>query len=160
MFRGDNDMMKNIFASFLAVAMLASLVTAAAAQATAPGKIVGTGAAAIITDSKGMTLYVYDKDAPGKSNCNGGCAAAWPPLTATAADKPSGSWTIVTRDDGTLMWAFNGKALYFWRSDKAPGDTTGDGVGGTWHTARPGAAPQAARPPSTPGPAPGSGSAY
>ena len=110
-----------------------------------------------------MTLYVYDKDAPGKSNCNGPCATNWPPLTATAADKASGNWTIVTRDDGTLMWAYSGKPLYGWKSDKAPGDTTGDGVGGTWHTARPGAQPaQAAKPPSAPSQPsnPGGGAAY
>jgi predicted lipoprotein with Yx(FWY)xxD motif len=107
-----------------------------------------------------MTLYVYDKDAPGKSNCTGGCAAAWPPFAATAADKPNGKWTIVTRDDGTLMWAYDGKPLYTWRSDKAPGDTTGDGVGGTWHTARPAAQPaQAPKPPAQPV-APGAGAAY
>jgi predicted lipoprotein with Yx(FWY)xxD motif len=152
--------MKNAFASFIAIAMLVSFVTAAAAQSASPGKITGSGSASMLTDSKGMTLYVYDKDGPGKSNCNGGCAAAWPPLTATAADKPSGKWTIVTRDDGTSMWAYDGKPVYFWKSDKAPGDTTGDGVGGTWHIARPGPPPQAARPPSTPGPAPGGGSAY
>jgi len=131
--------MKNALASFLAIALLAGIMTAAAAQSAAPGKIAGSGSAAIVTDSKGMTLYVYDKDAPGKSSCNGGGAAAWPPLTATTADKPNGKWTIVTRDDGTLMWAYDSKPVYFWKADKAPGDTTGDGIGGTWHIARPGA---------------------
>lgn len=151
--------MKNAFASLVVAAMVTGFVTVAAAQSTAPGKIAGSGSTAMLTDSKGMTLYVYDKDVPGKSTCNGGCAAAWPPLTATTADKPNGKWTIVTRDDGTLQWAYDGKPVYFWRADKAPGDTTGDGTGGVWHIARP-AAPQAARPPSGSGGAPGSGNGY
>jgi predicted lipoprotein with Yx(FWY)xxD motif len=150
--------MKNALASLLAVGMLASFVTIAAAQSqpVAPAKIVGTGVAALLADAKGMTLYVYDKDATGKSNCTGGCATAWPPLAAASTDKPNGKWTIVTRDDASLQWAYDGKPLYGWRSDKAPGDTTGDGVGGTWHTARPGGAPPAPKAAS----APGGGSAY
>ena len=156
-------MMKNVFASLLAIAMFAGLVSVAAAQSAAPGKVVGSGSTALLTDSKGMTLYFYDKDASGKSNCNGGCAASWPPLAATSSDKPNGKWTVVTRDDGSLMWAYDGKPVYEWKSDKAPGDTTGDGVGGTWHAARPAAQPaQAAKPPGAPSQPgnPGGGSAY
>jgi predicted lipoprotein with Yx(FWY)xxD motif len=151
--------MKNILASSLAVALLAGLMTIAAAQSAGPAKVVGAGAAAMLADGKGMTLYTYDKDAPGKSNCNGPCAANWPPLAATAADKPSGKWTVVTRDDGSLMWAFDGKPVYAWKNDKAPGDTTGDGVGGTWHIARPGAPPPP-RAATVPAQSPGGGSAY
>jgi predicted lipoprotein with Yx(FWY)xxD motif len=144
-------LMKNAFASFLAVSMLAGFVSIAAAQSQAagPAKVVGTGSTALLADPKGMTLYVYDKDAPKKSNCNGPCAANWPPLAATASDKPSGPWSIVTRDDGSLQWAYDGKPVYSWKNDKAPGDTTGDGVGGSWHVARPGA--PAAAPQGAPG---------
>lgn len=28
------------------------------------------------------------------------------------------------------------KPLYLWQMDKKPGDVTGDGVGGVWHTAK------------------------
>src|SRR5476649_1831236 len=30
-----------------------------------------------MTDSKGMTLYTYDKDTKGVSNCYGGCVKVW-----------------------------------------------------------------------------------
>ena len=43
-----------------------------------------------LTDAKGMTLYTFDKDAGGKSACNGGCATNWPPLTAAADAKAVG----------------------------------------------------------------------
>jgi len=104
-----------------------------------PPKVMGTGSTAMLTNPKGMTLYYQDRDAPGKSNCSGPCELRWPPLTASAADKPSGKWTIITRDDG-LQWAYDGKPVYGWIGDKAPGDTTGDGVPAAspvWHVARP-----------------------
>ena len=62
-----------------------------------------------MADSAGMTLYSFDKDAGGKSACNGPCAANWPPLLATGDGKASGDWTIVARDDGSKQWAFKGK---------------------------------------------------
>lgn len=38
----------------------------------------------VVVDGAGRTLYVYDVDTanPSKSNCNGACATAWPPLLA------------------------------------------------------------------------------
>ena len=95
--------------------------------------------AGVLTNSAGMTLYVFDKDAAGsgKSACNGDCATNWPPLMAAAGDKASGDYSIITRDDGSRQWAYKGKPLYRWAKDQKPGDTTGDGVKNVWHTARP-----------------------
>src|ERR1700680_3939799 len=91
----------------------------------------------VLADAKGMTLYTYDKDADGKSNCNARCAAAWPPLAAAADANPMGDWTVVTRDDGSKQWAYKGKPLYTFAKDAMPGDTKGDGVGTVWHIAAP-----------------------
>ncbi|WP_448191073.1 COG4315 family predicted lipoprotein [Azospirillum sp. sgz301742] len=91
----------------------------------------------VLTDSKGMTLYVFDKDTGGKSACNGPCATNWPPLMAGADAKPSGKYTVVTRDDGGKQWAYDGKPLYTWAKDAKPGDTTGEGVNNVWHAAKP-----------------------
>ena len=93
----------------------------------------------MLTDSGGMTLYIFDKDVAdsGKSVCNGSCATNWPPLAAAADAAPGGDYSVVTRDDGAKQWALKGKPLYFWIKDKKPGDMTGDGVGGVWHTAKP-----------------------
>jgi predicted lipoprotein with Yx(FWY)xxD motif len=90
----------------------------------------------VITDANGMTLYTYDKDSPGVSNCYDKCAKAWPPAYAPAGTTGSGDFSVVTRkDDGDLQWAYKGMPLYLWVKDKKPGDTTGDGVGNIWHTA-------------------------
>jgi predicted lipoprotein with Yx(FWY)xxD motif len=91
----------------------------------------------VLADGKMMTLYTFDKDQPGKSNCNGMCADNWPPLMAPADAKANGDWSIVARDDGTKQWAYKGHPLYGWVKDQKPGDTTGDGIGTVWHAAKP-----------------------
>jgi len=90
----------------------------------------------VLTNAAGMTLYTFDKDSGGKSACNGPCAANWPPLMAAADAKPSGDWTIVTRDDGGRQWAYKGKPVYSWVKDQKPGDKTGDGFNNVWHVAK------------------------
>src|SRR3569623_1408178 len=76
---------------------------ACASPNAAPGAMQSGG----LTIADGMTLYVFDKDAAGsgKSACNGDCATNWPPLMATAGDKASGDYSIITRDDGRRQWA-------------------------------------------------------
>lgn len=126
--------MSRTFAALAAVTfMLAS--SAAFAQAA---KVADSSKGKIYVDAKGMSLYTFDKDSAGKSACNGQCATNWPPLMAAADAKPSGEWTIVTRDDGSKMWAYKGKPLYTFAKDTTPGDTTGDGfLNGAWHLAKP-----------------------
>jgi predicted lipoprotein with Yx(FWY)xxD motif len=109
--------------------------TAPAALAQAPAKAEG----GVLTNAAGMTLYTFDKDAAGsgKSTCNGPCAANWPPLMAMGDAKPSGDYSIVTRDDGAKQWAYKGRPLYLWAKDAKPGDKTGDGFNSVWHVAKP-----------------------
>ncbi|MGH1541054.1 MAG: COG4315 family predicted lipoprotein [Arenicella sp.] len=91
--------------------------------------------AKVLTDKAGMTLYTFDKDSAGVSNCYGGCAQKWPPFTASenAALKPG--WSIIQRKDGSMQWAYKDQPLYTWVGDTKAGDTTGDGIKGVWHTA-------------------------
>ena len=91
----------------------------------------------VLVGAKGMTLYTFDKDAGGKSACNGPCAGNWPPLMAAAGDMASGDLSIITRDDGSKQWAQKGKPLYYWVKDAKPGDKTGDGFNNVWHVAKP-----------------------
>ncbi|WP_322514375.1 hypothetical protein SR870_15190 [Rhodopseudomonas palustris] len=111
---------------------------AASAASAMTLKTADTPAGKTFVDAKGMTLYTFDKDAGGKSMCNGPCATNWPPLAAEASAKPTADMTIVTRDDGSKMWAYKGKPLYTFAKDMKPGDTTGDGfLNGAWHIAKP-----------------------
>jgi predicted lipoprotein with Yx(FWY)xxD motif len=91
----------------------------------------------------GLSLYVFAKDAAGKSNCSGQCIESWPPLIvqpdvhATAVDQASGAVGVFARvDDGRQQLTYNGRPLYYFSGDKLPGDTTGDGVGGVWSLAK------------------------
>jgi predicted lipoprotein with Yx(FWY)xxD motif len=121
--------MKTIYAALAAALMLPGLVFAQVPTKTVDG---------VLTNSGGMTLYTFDKDAGSKSACNGPCAALWPSLTAAADAKASGDYSIVTRDDGSKQWAYKGKPLYVFSRDQKPGDKTGDGfANGVWHVAKP-----------------------
>ncbi|MFW0753403.1 hypothetical protein ACN1C3_01455 [Pseudomonas sp. H11T01] len=90
----------------------------------------------MMVDHKGMAVYTYDKDAGGKSMCNGTCADNWPPMMAPAGAKAEGAWTVIKRDDGKMQWAYDGKPLYNFKMDKKPGDKMGDGKMDMWHVAK------------------------
>lgn len=111
--------------------------TVALAQATAPAKTADTSKGKALVDQNGMSLYTFDRDTAGKSNCTGPCTTNWPPLTAASATGATGDWSVVTRDDGTKQWAYKGKPLYHWKDDKKAGDVGGDGFNNVWHLAQP-----------------------
>jgi predicted lipoprotein with Yx(FWY)xxD motif len=109
----------------------------AMAQALSPAHVAETAKGKTLVDAKGMTLYTFDKDAAGKSACNGPCATNWPPLMASGGSA-SGDWTILVRDNGSKQWAYKGKPLYTWSKDTKPGDTLGDGfLNNQWHAVHP-----------------------
>ena len=124
--------------------------SSAAPAAVAIGQ---TSLGQVVTDTSGMTLYVFDKDTAGsgKSACTASCATTWPPATTSSATpgKPtglSGALTTITRDDGTHQLALDGHPLYRFASDTAAGQTNGDGVGGIWHVAKASGSASAASP--------------
>jgi hypothetical protein len=78
----------------VSIAALALATTAALAQ-SAPVKTGDSAKGKVLTDTSGMTLYTFDKDAAGKSACNGPCATNWPPLMAAADAKAAGGFTVI-----------------------------------------------------------------
>jgi len=93
----------------------------------------------ILVASNGMTLYVFDKDTTGKSNCTGDCLVKWPALTVDnenatikADEGVTAEFAVITRDDGTYQVTANGLPLYFYYKDTKPGDVTGQAVGEVW----------------------------
>ena len=108
-----------------------TLAVATTAVGDAPATLSDSASGKIWVNGVGMTLYTFDKDTvAGKSMCNDKCATEWPPLAAAANATASGDWTIVTRDDGTKMWAYEGHPLYTFLDDKKAGDITGDNKDG------------------------------
>jgi predicted lipoprotein with Yx(FWY)xxD motif len=125
-----------VIAGLLGISILGCANAQTAAPAV-PAAVAETAKGKTLVDAKGMTLYTFDKDAPGKSVCNGTCAQNWPPLTATSTSGQA-NWSVVVRDDGSKQWAYMGKPLYTWAKDSKPGDTTGDGfMNNQWHVAHP-----------------------
>lgn len=95
-----------------------------------------------LVDGKGMALYMFTKDEPNKSNCAGGCLAAWPPLLtqgSPAAGDGVDASLIGTADmpDGTKIVTYNKMPLYYWAADTQPGQTTGQGVNDVWYLVSP-----------------------
>jgi len=105
---------------------------------TAPARVILTKQGPKLVDLKGMTLYYYERDTSGKtSNCDGKCTEIWTPLAASADAKAVGDFTVLTRNDGTKMWAYRYRPLYTSPADKAPGDTNGNATTLQWRIARP-----------------------
>jgi predicted lipoprotein with Yx(FWY)xxD motif len=125
-------MLRSVSLAFAAV-LLASTAFAVEPASGPPAAKDG-----MFVNGKGMTVYTFDKDAGGKSMCNGPCASNWPPLIVADASKAKGDWSVVSRDDGLKQWAYKGKPLYVFVKDTKPGDKTGDGfLNGVWHIAKP-----------------------
>ncbi|MBT2403143.1 hypothetical protein J7I97_18355 [Streptomyces sp. ISL-87] len=93
----------------------------------------------VVTDSAGATLYRFDKDTakPPKSACEGDCATAWPPVSASDASAAEGIdpglLGEVVRSDGSKQLTLAGWPVYRYAKDGQAGDAKGEGVGGTWH---------------------------
>jgi predicted lipoprotein with Yx(FWY)xxD motif len=120
----------------------APTTTAPAAKATVA--TASTSLGTVLVDGAGKTLYTWDRDTGPTSTCVGNCAVTWPPLvlpaggTAPVAGAGVSLLTAVPRpDDATkLQVNWDNKPLYYYAADTAPGETKGDGVGGTWHVVK------------------------
>ena len=95
-----------------------------------------SGLGTILVDADGNTLYVFDADEDGTSTCYGECEDNWPPLTADAPTAGEGAdeslLGTTERDDGSVQVTYDGRPLYFFAGDAAPGDTNGQAVGDVW----------------------------
>lgn len=95
----------------------------------------------VLTNAKGFTLYWFAPDTSTKSNCNGSCAAIWPPVKgpATAGPGVTGKLGTIKRSDGSTQATYNGHPLYTYVGDSAPGQARGNNLnlnGGLWHEVR------------------------
>jgi len=94
-----------------------------------------------LTDAKGMTLYVFKKDSPGKSACTGPCVENWPVYYREKVAAPAGvkaeDFGTISRTDGKKQTTYKGWPLYYFVGDKAPGDTAGQGIKDIWYAATP-----------------------
>jgi predicted lipoprotein with Yx(FWY)xxD motif len=149
-------------AGIAAVALTAAACSSASSSSTTPPGAAGTsstpaaaspagssssgtaidaraiGGKQVLTNAKGMTLYLFVPDTSTKSNCNGSCASYWPPVPgpAMAGSGVTGKLGTITRSDGTTQATYNGHPLYTYVADTKPGQDKGNGLnisGGLWY---------------------------
>ncbi|GIG20260.1 lipoprotein [Cellulomonas chitinilytica] len=116
------------------------------AAAAAMGTDLGTAETSlgtIVVDGKGMTAYYFLKDTKdsGTSACADQCAAAWPAIT-TESDTPDvGGVTAevgtIPTADGRKQITLDGRPIYTYAQDMAPGDVNGQGVNDVWYVIAP-----------------------
>ncbi|GFH37979.1 SCO0930 family lipoprotein [Streptomyces pacificus] len=97
----------------------------------------------IVVDKNGMTAYVFTKDSawPMKTACTGACLEKWPVIAPVNADDTVGilkkGFVTFDRPDGIKQQTIDCWPIYTFAGDKKPGDTNGQGVGGTWFAVSP-----------------------
>ncbi|MEV4970768.1 SCO0930 family lipoprotein [Streptomyces scopuliridis] len=97
----------------------------------------------IVVDSKGMTVYRFTKDSawPMKSACTGACLEKWPVVAPVEKNDTEGiikkGFVTFDRPDGIKQQSIDCWPIYTFAGDTKPGDTNGQGVGGTWFAVSP-----------------------
>ena len=128
-------------AAIIAVVVLAVAAGAAWADHHAVKVEKKESVGSYLADSKGMTLYVFKKDTPGKSACEGGCLANWPLYFVESVAAKDGldakNFGTITREDGKKQTTYKGLPLYYFAGDAKPGETNGQGVKDVWFVAAP-----------------------
>ncbi len=102
---------------------------------------------AVLVNSVGRTLYVFEPDKAKKVTCVGACATIWPPTKLAAGAKPAAAGGVKAsllgsdaNPSGGRVVTYNGWPLYTYVTDTAPGEAHGQGInssGGLWYVISP-----------------------
>ncbi|WP_277213577.1 COG4315 family predicted lipoprotein [Isoptericola croceus] len=97
----------------------------------------------IVVDGEGMTVYYFTPDEPGSgvSVCEDECLINWPPVHAQDEDPQVDGVTAevgtITGNDGELQVTLDGRPVYLFVGDEAPGDVAGQAVEDVWWVVAP-----------------------
>jgi predicted lipoprotein with Yx(FWY)xxD motif len=94
----------------------------------------------VLTDQLGFTLYWYDEDRVGTSNCTGECLDHWRPLLwdpgltneEVLAQVDNGPLGFIVRPGIGLQVLWDGYPAYYWEGDSQPGEVNGQGIDNHW----------------------------
>jgi predicted lipoprotein with Yx(FWY)xxD motif len=132
--------------ALLAVAGVAGFLVAGtsangATQSKSTVSLRSTSLGKILVDSRGRTVYLFEKDRSGRSACSGQCAKFWPPLIS--ANKPTAGTGVkasllgrTKRADGKMQVTYNRHPLYTFVQDTKAGQTKGQNYsafGADWY---------------------------
>ncbi len=114
--------------------------TPKAKQRTTTVKVRQTRYGRILVDGRGRALYLFTRERDPTARCYGGCAQAWPVFYARgkvrAGSGANGKLLGSTkRRGGRRQVTYNGHPLYYYVTDRKPGQVTCQNVvefGGTW----------------------------
>ena len=128
-----------------ATAATSSSPTPAVTSAATVDVSSAAGLGPILVDGQGHTLYLFQKDSNGMSNCSGACARIWPPEVTKGSPKAAGGASAaklgtVKRGDGTMQVTYAGHPLYTYTADTGPGEAMGNGLdlyGAIWNAVQP-----------------------
>ena len=132
----------------LLIALALAATTAGLARAEQRSVTVSTSTSKlgrILVDSRGRTLYLFERDRPGRSACTGTCAVYWPPLLTHSSPRSGGNAKqsligVTRRSNGTRQVTYAGHPLYLYLGDTGPGSTAGQDshtFGAGWYVVSP-----------------------
>jgi predicted lipoprotein with Yx(FWY)xxD motif len=92
-----------------------------------------TAVGTVLVNSKSMTVYDFGKDRKSHSACTGTCAKRWPFVKAPAKlpkalPGVSGKLGVLVRPNGKRQLTVDGRPVYTFSGDHAPGDANGQGL--------------------------------
>lgn len=132
-----------ILAMSTAAVAQARPMTAHAATATTVELRTTAALGAILTNSEGFTVFEFTKDMKNKDKCVAieGCRGVWPPLLTSGMPIAGMGVTqsklgAIKLPGGEEQVTYAGRPLYLYVGNKAPEETSYDGVkefGGTWY---------------------------
>jgi predicted lipoprotein with Yx(FWY)xxD motif len=119
--------------------------TQSRARGTTTVKVMNSRYGRVLFDGKGRALYLFTRERSAKSRCYGQCAAAWPPFYArgrlrAGSGADAAQLGTSRRRDGRRIVTYNGHPLYYYVTDRKPGQITCQDVtefGGTWLVVNP-----------------------
>lgn len=137
-------MVHRLLVALLGLCLALSFTVTAQAQAASTVAVVDNPTLGkFLTDSKGMTLYIFTRDTANTSNCYDRCTTLWTPLLQ-ASGQPvapaglTGTLGTATRRDNTQQVTYNSMPLYYFSQDTKAGDTNGQNVATVWFVVAPG----------------------
>lgn len=94
----------------------------------------------MLFDGSGRALYLFTRERSSRSRCYGDCARAWPPFFTKGKPRArsgvkSSLLGTTRRRDGKMQVTYGGHPLYYYVTDRKPGQVTCQDVvefGGTW----------------------------
>jgi len=82
----------------------------------------------VFADARGMTLYAFAQDPPGKPTCGAQdeCSKTWHAVIALPDAQPVEGWSLIDIGEGKKQWAYQDKPMYTYTGDVDIGSVYGN----------------------------------